>query len=58
MSVKDEYILKRRKKKIVLKQIAEYIGCSLSLISRYETGSCEMDKDKIKKYREYIDEYK
>lgn len=58
MSVKDEYILKRRKKKIVLRQIAKYIGCSLSLISRYETDSCEMDKDKIKKYREYIDEYK
>lgn len=58
MSTKDEYILKRRKKKIVLKQIAEYIGCSLSLISRYETGSCFMDKEKIKKYRLYIDEYK
>ena len=57
MTSKDEYILKRRKKKIILKQLAEYIGCSQSLISRYETGDCEMDKSKIMKYQEFIDNY-
>jgi transcriptional regulator with XRE-family HTH domain len=57
MSIKEEYILKRRKKKIRLRQLAEYIGCSQSLISRYETGDCEMDKEKVKKYREFIDSY-
>lgn len=57
MSIKDIYIIERRKKKIRLKQIAEFIGCSQSLISRYETGDCEMDKTKVEKYKEFIDSY-
>ncbi|MGG4039287.1 helix-turn-helix domain-containing protein [Heyndrickxia ginsengihumi] len=58
MNEKDEYFLKRRHKKISMQKIANYIGCSQSLISRYETGDCEMSDKKIKKYREYIDTYK
>lgn len=57
MTTKEEYILQRRKKKIRLRQLAEYIGCSMSLISRFETGDCDMDKAKIVKYQEFIDEY-
>lgn len=57
MSIKDMYIIERRKKKIRLRQLAECIGCSPSLLSRYETGDCEMDKEKVKKYKEYIDSY-
>ncbi|MED4619393.1 helix-turn-helix transcriptional regulator [Priestia megaterium] len=57
MNVKDTYILKRRKKKIRLRQIAEFIGCSQSLISQYETGNCDMDKIKVEKYKEFIDSY-
>ncbi|AWC44308.1 helix-turn-helix transcriptional regulator [Bacillus cereus group sp. BfR-BA-01119] len=57
MSIKDMYIIERRKKKIRLRQLAEYIGCSPSLLSRYETGDCEMDKEKVKKYKEYINSY-
>lgn len=53
---RDEYLLKRRKKKITMQEIADYIGCSQSLISRYETGNCGMSKEKIQKYREYIDQ--
>lgn len=55
MSLKDEYLLKRRKKKIRLRQLAEYIGCSKSLISQYENDECEMDFTKVKKYRDFID---
>ena len=51
------YILQRRKKKIRLRQIAEFIGCSQSLISQYETGNCDMDKAKVEKYKSYIDSY-
>ncbi|MEK5521575.1 helix-turn-helix domain-containing protein [Heyndrickxia sp. FSL W8-0423] len=58
MNVKDEYFLKRRHKKISMQKIASYIGCSQSLISRYETGDCEMSDKKIQMYREYIDTYK
>jgi len=57
MNVKDEYIIKRRKKKIRLRQLAEYIGCSMSLISQYETDICGMDKEKIEKYKKFIDSY-
>lgn len=57
MSVKDIYILKRRKKKIRLRQIAEFIGCSQSLISQYETDNCEMDRAKVEKYKAFIDNY-
>ncbi len=57
MSIKEHYILKRRKKKIRLRQIAEYIGCSQSLISRYETGDCEMEKLKVEKYKDFIDNF-
>ncbi|MFB7304650.1 XRE family transcriptional regulator [Heyndrickxia sporothermodurans] len=56
MSVKDIYILKRRKKKIRLHQI-DFIGCSQSLISQYETSKCEMDKAKVEKYKAFIDNY-
>ncbi|MBL5769270.1 helix-turn-helix transcriptional regulator [Bacillus sporothermodurans] len=58
MNVKDEYFLKRRKLKISMQKIASYIGCSQSLISRYETGDCGMSDKKIEMYREYIDTYK
>jgi transcriptional regulator with XRE-family HTH domain len=51
------YILKRRRKKIRLRQLAEFIGCSQSLISRYETENCEMEKEKIRKYKEFIDSF-
>lgn len=58
MNTKDEYVLKRRKKKIRLRQLAEYIGCSQSLISQYETGNCEMKKVKVQKYQDFIDNNK
>ncbi len=58
MNEKDEYFLKRRKLKISMQKIANYIGCSQSLISRYETGNCQMSESKIGLYREYIDTYK
>jgi len=55
MNIKDEYFLKRRQKKISHNELAVYVNCSQSLISRYETGNCGMSKDKIQRYREYID---
>lgn len=55
MNKKDEYFLKRRHKKILMVEISTYIGCSQSLISRYETNNCGMSKRKIEMYRKYID---
>lgn len=56
MNIKDEYFLKRRKKKISMQEIANNIGCSQSLISRYETGDCGMSQKNIERYRSYIDQ--
>lgn len=54
MTDKDMYIFRRRKQKIRLIQIAESIGCSASLLSKYENDSAEMSEEKIAKYKEYI----
>jgi len=58
MNQKDEYFLRRRQKKITHMELAKYLGCSQSLISRYETGDCKMSQDKINRYRSYIDQKK
>jgi transcriptional regulator with XRE-family HTH domain len=54
---REEYLIKRRRKKISMQQIAKQIGCSQSLISRYETGDCGMSDSKLQRYREYIDQF-
>lgn len=46
--------LLRVKKGIRIKQIAEYIGCSLSYIARYEKGVVNMIPKKVKMYKKYI----
>ena len=56
MNMRDEYLLKRRKKRISQKELSEYLQCSQSLLSRYERGECGMKKEKIGLYRRYIDE--
>lgn len=49
--------LLRVKKGIRIKQIAEYLGCSLSYVARYEKGVVDMIDQKVKGYRRYIKEY-
>lgn len=56
MTEKEYYFLLRRKKKISQKEISQEIGVTQSLISRYETGDCEMSEQKIERYRSYIDQ--
>lgn len=58
MTEKDRYFLLRRYKKISMQKIANYIGCSQSLISKYETNKSLMADYKIQRYREFIDNYK
>lgn len=56
IKLRDEYLLKRRKKRISQKELAQVLQCSQSLLSRYERGECGMSKEKIQKYRRYIDQ--
>ncbi len=55
---REEYLVKRRRKKIKHTDIASHIGCSQSLISHFELGTSGMSEDKIIKYINYIDNKK
>lgn len=56
MNQTDLFIMRKRKK-IKLKEVAQYVGCSISLLSRYENMSVCMDKEKILKYEQFINQY-
>ncbi|MEZ2661286.1 helix-turn-helix domain-containing protein [Aneurinibacillus aneurinilyticus] len=49
--------LLRVKKGIRIKQIADYLNCSLSYVARYEKGVVTMIDQKVKGYKEYIEKY-
>lgn len=49
-----EWKVERMKKKITIEEIADYIGCSGSLISLYENNKRGMKWDKVEGYKEYI----
>jgi len=54
---REEYVIKRKRKGIRLRQIANYIGCSEALLCKYEKGHIEL-KDKTKElYERFIDTY-
>lgn len=55
---KTDYYLMRRDKKIKLKQIANYIGCSIAHLSKFENNLVNMSDDKIRKYQDFIKNYK
>lgn len=52
---REYYAILRKKKKITLKEIADYVGCSTAHISRWERYINNMDTLKEQKYYEYID---
>lgn len=51
---KHFYFNLRRNKKIRLRQIANYLNCSISLISRFEREDINMDGLKIIGYKNFI----
>jgi len=55
MDEKDLYRFKRITSNIKLKDIAAYIGCSPTLLSKYEHGERGIKESKLIKYREFID---
>ncbi|WP_273484739.1 hypothetical protein [Desulforamulus ruminis] len=57
MTEKEQFVALRRKKKIRLRRIAEYLSCSISLLSRYERDDCFMDEEKIIKYKNFINNF-
>ena len=56
MNIKEEYLLMRRRKGIKQAELAKFLKCSQSLISRYEKDNSGMSEIKIEQYRKYIEE--
>ena len=54
---KEEYYMMRRKKKIRLHEMTNYVGCTVSMLSKYETDKAIMSDFKIEKYKEFIANY-
>ena len=53
---KELYIIKRKRKGITTIELAQHIGCSQSLISRYENNKRKMSEQKVRAYKSYIEE--
>lgn len=56
LTEREEYIIKRKRKGIRLKEIAKKLGCSEALICKYEKGHLDLKTDVLKAYQNYIDE--
>lgn len=53
---RELYQLKRKRLKIKLTEIGDFVGIDASCISRYERYQANMSKDKRLAYKKYIDE--
>ncbi|ADL07755.1 helix-turn-helix domain-containing protein [Thermosediminibacter oceani] len=54
MEEREILMLERRRKNIKLREIAKAIGCSISLLSRWERGECHIAPEKLRRYREFL----
>lgn len=51
---REELKFERMRKGIKLKEIADYVDCHLSLISKYENNKVDLNLEMKKRYEEYI----
>jgi transcriptional regulator with XRE-family HTH domain len=54
MSIMEEYRSKRLMKRIRLKELSQFLGCTIGLISNWENNRGSMSQEKIQSYIEYI----
>ncbi|WP_136603809.1 helix-turn-helix domain-containing protein [Paenibacillus dokdonensis] len=57
MDIRQELRMRRFSLNIKVKEIAEFLGCSVGLISNWEHDRSYMGKDKVEMYKEYLDSY-
>ena len=55
--LKDELYLIRKKKKIKLRELAEYMKVSVAFISYYENDERTFNSEKMEMYKEFIINY-
>jgi len=54
---RDYYTLMRRRCNLKLKTVADYIGCSVSMLSKYERGIANLQPQKVSLYVKFIQNY-
>ncbi|AFM40995.1 Helix-turn-helix protein [Desulfosporosinus acidiphilus SJ4] len=55
LTERQYYTFTRKIKKIKLRQIAEVLGCSVPLLSMWETGRTDINDYYVKNYKQFID---
>ncbi|WNQ12059.1 XRE family transcriptional regulator [Paenibacillus aurantius] len=56
-NIKEEYRARRLKKRIRIREISEFLGCTKGLISNWENDRGYMSKEKVNRYMLFIDNY-
>lgn len=51
---KEEYKIIRKRNKITLKDVADYIGSDISTISRWENNKRYMSNEQVQRYVNFI----
>ncbi|MFB5281921.1 MULTISPECIES: helix-turn-helix domain-containing protein [Peribacillus] len=54
MNDREMWLLKRRRKHITQKEIAEYLQVTQSMISHFEKANRDLSQEKIELYKKYI----
>ncbi|MTD30121.1 XRE family transcriptional regulator [Planomicrobium sp. YIM 101495] len=54
---KEKLFLLRRKKQIKLREIAEFIDCSIAMLSLFENDKANLDINKQILYKQFIENY-
>ena len=50
----EEYALWRKRNRVRLVDIAQFVKCSYSLLSLWENGKANIDTEKLQRYNEFI----
>lgn len=54
---REQFVVWRKRNKITLEKVSEYIGCSISTLSRYETGKRQLYENLLQRYRQFKNNY-
>lgn len=55
---REQYTIFRRRNKVRLMDVAGYIGCSISLLSKWERELINISDEKASLYNEFIETFK
>lgn len=57
MNERMEYKIKRIQRGIKQNDVAKHLNCSSTLLSLFENDRGQMSNERIKQYKQFIDEY-